>query len=136
MKTTHLVASALFLGLLLTGCAHLPMDQCRAGIEKESKVLDVNGHAMQYHRSPDFAFLLSAAEDDELIGDYQGCLNNLQVAHVNQHERNRTRRNSGPMQDSNSWGRQNQGNQGQSNRGSANDAAHHSAGHTHHHGHD
>ncbi len=131
MKTTHLVASALFLGLLLTGCAHLPMDQCRAGIEKESKVLDVNGHAMQYHRSPDFAFLLSAAEDDELIGDYQGCLNNLiMVRVVHKRERTKTSRNFNRTQFSSSWGRQDR-----SNRGSANDAAHHAAGHTHHHGH-
>ncbi len=136
MKTTHLVASALFLGLLLTGCAHLPMDQCRAGIEKESKVLDANGHAMEYHRSADFPNLLSAAEEEELAGDYQGCLNYLMMAQVDQHDRIRTKRRNGSKEDSSSWSRHDQNDHGQQNRGSSNDAAHHDAGHSHHHGHD
>ncbi len=86
MKTTHLVASELFLVFLLAGCANLPTDQaCRAGIEKEVKVFDANGHVMRYHRSWDFPFLLSAAEVDEWGGDYQSCLNNLKMARVNRH---------------------------------------------------
>ena len=128
MKTTHLVASELFLVFLLAGCANLPMDQaCRAGLESELQVFDANGRAMQYHRSPDFVFLLSEAEINELAGDYQSCLSNLKMA------RNHSHAHSGnyyPTQNTYSWGGQNQ-----SNRGSANDAAHHAAGHTHHHGH-
>ena len=136
MKTAHVVASELLLGLLLAGCAH-PIDQaCRAGIGKESKVLDANGHAMQYHRSADFPYLLSAAEEEELAGDYQGCLNYLMMARVAQHDRIRTKRRNGPEPDSSSWRSHGQNDRGQQNRGSANDAAHHDAGHTHHHGHD
>ena len=132
MKTTHLASSGIFLVLALAGCANLPMDQdCRARLESEFKVLDADGHTMQYHRSPDFEYLLSAAEDDELVGDYQGCLNNLKMVRVvHQRKRTETRRDFDRMQDSSSWGRQDR-----SNRGSANDAAHHAAGHTHHHGH-
>ncbi len=129
MKTTHLVASELFLVFLLAGCANLPMDQaCRAGIEKESKVWDANGRELWLHRSPNFISLLSEAEINELAGDYQSCLSNLKMA------RNHSHAHSGnyyPTQNTYSWGGQNQ-----SNRGSANDAAHHAAGHTHHHGHD
>ncbi len=128
MKTTHLVASELFLVFLLVGCANLPMDQaCRAGLESELQVFDANGRAMQYHRSPDFVFLLSEAEINELAGDYQSCLSNLKMA------RNHSHGPSGNYygtQNTYSWGGQNQ-----SNRGSANDAAHHAAGHTQHHGH-
>ncbi len=131
MKTTHLVTSELFLVLLLAGCANLPMDQaCRAGLEKEVKVLDANSHAMQYHRSPDFVFLLSEAESDELVGDYQSCLNNLKIARADRHQHTRSSGNYYPTQNTYSSAGQNQ-----SNRGSANDAAHHARGHTHHHGH-
>ncbi len=131
MKSTHLVASELFLVLLLAGCANLPMDQdCRAGLESEFKVFDANGPAMQYHRSPDFVFLLHEAEDNELAGDYQSCLNNLHMARVHRHEPTRSSGNYYPTQNTHSWGGQNQ-----SNQGSANDAAHHAAGHTHYHGH-
>ena len=132
MKTTHVVASELFLVLLLAGCANLPPDQaCRAGIEKESKVWDDNGNELWLHRSPHFVSLLSEAEINELAGDYESCLSNLKMARSHSH---------GPIghsvfnrstQNTYSWGGQNQ-----SNRGSANDAAHHAAGHTHHHGHD
>ncbi len=125
IKSTHLVASELFLVLLLAGCANLPMDKaCRAGLESEFNVLDANGHAMQYHRSPDFVFLLSEAEDNELVGDYQSCLNNLKMARNHRHDYYATQ---------NTYS---QAGQNQINRGSANDAAHHAAGHTHHHGHD
>ena len=133
MKTTHLLASELFLVLLLTGCANLPMDQaCRAGIEKGIRVLESNGHQLQYHRTWDFTVLLSAAEDDEMVGDYQSCLHNLSMARINHH----SFRIVGPsgnyngMLNTYSWGGQNQ-----SNGGGVNDAAHHAAGHTHHHGH-
>ena len=137
MTTTHVVAAELFLGLLLAGCAHLPMDEaCRAGIESETKVLDADGNAMYYHRPVDFPYFLSAAEDDELAGDYEGCLNNLKMARVQLHERMRTAHRIDSMQGNGSWGTHNQGDRGQNNRGSANDAAHHAAGHTHHHGHD
>ena len=132
MKTAHLVASELFLVLLLAGCANLPMDQaCRAGIETESKVWDANGRELWLHRSPHFIFFLSEAEINELDGHYESCLSNLKMARSHSH---------GPIghsvfnrstQNTYSWGGQNQ-----SNRGSANDAAHHAAGHTHHHGHD
>jgi hypothetical protein len=126
MKTTHVVASELFLVLLLAGCANLPMDQaCRAGLESEFKVLDANGHAMQYHRSANFVVLLFEADDKELAGDYEGCLHNLEMARVH-HRHEPTYRT--PI--TYSWDGQNQ-----SIRGSANDGAHHAAGHTHHHGH-
>ena len=125
MKTTHLVASELFLVLLLAGCANLPMDQdCRARLESEFKVFDANGDQMQYHRSPDFVFLLHEAEDDELVGDYQSCLNNIHMARVHRHGPTSSSGNYYPTQDTY-----------RSNRVSANDAAHHAAGHTHHHGH-
>jgi hypothetical protein len=127
MKTTHLVASELFFVLLLAGCANTPMDQaCRAGIERDINVLSANGHQLQYHRTLDFAFLLSEAEGDELVGDYQSCLHNLSMARVNHHSMRITAssRIDYPTQDTY-----------QNNTGSANDAAHHAAGHTHHHGH-
>ena len=131
MKTANLVASELFLVLLLAGCANLPVDEaCRAGLEKDSKVLSSNGHQMQYHRSPDFPLLLSAAERSELAGDYQSCLSILRLARVDRHTYSLS---SGPYygtQNTYSWGGQNQ-----SYSGPANDAAHHAAGHTHHHGH-
>ena len=132
IKTTHLVASELFLVLWLAGCANLPMDQdCRARLESEFKVLDADGHTKQYHRSPDFEYLLSAAVDDELVGDYQGCLNNLKMVRVvHQRPRTETRRDFDRLQDFSSWGGQDR-----SNQGSANDAVHHAAGHTHHHDH-
>ncbi len=124
MKTTHLVASELFLVLLLAGCAILPVDEvCRAELEKDSKVLSDNGHQMQYHRRPDFPFLLSVAERAELGGDYQTCVSLLRLARINGHA---YARSSG-----NYYGTQNT----YSYSGSANDAAHHAAGHTHHHGH-
>ncbi len=132
MKTTHLVASELFSVLLLAGCANLPMDQdCRAGLENEFEVLDANGGQMRYHRSPDFLSHLSAAMDDELVGDYESCLNNIHMARVHRHEPTRSSGNYYPTQNTHSWGGQNQSNSRQSI-----DAAHHAAGHTHHHGHD
>ncbi len=131
MKSTHLVASELFLVLWLAGCANLPMDQaCRAGLESEFKVYDADDNQMRYHRSPDFVFLLSEAESDELVGDYQSCLNNLKMARVHRHDPTRSSGNYYPTQNTYSWRGQNQ-----INRGSTNDAAHHAAGHTHHHGH-
>ncbi len=133
MRTTHLVASELFLVLLLAGCANLPMDQdCRAGLENEFEVFDANGGQMRYHRSPDFLSHLSAAMDDELVGDYESCLNNIHMARVHRH--GPTRSGSDfyhPTQNTYS-----QAGQNKINRGSANDAAHHAAGHSHHHGHD
>ena len=127
MKTTHVVASELFLVLLLAGCANLPPDQaCRAGLENEYEVLDANGRTLRYHRSPYFAFLLSAAEDTEINGDYQSCLSILKMARNHSHE------SSG-----NNWTRTTYSwrGQNQSSRGSGIDAAHHARGHTHHHGH-
>ena len=63
------------------------MDQdCRAGLESEFEVLDANGRAMRDHRSPDFSFYLSAAADDESVGDYQSCLNNLKMARNHRHD--------------------------------------------------
>lgn len=92
MKTIHLVASKLFLVFLLAGCANLPMDQdCLVGLENEFEVLDANGSQMRYHRSPDFLSHLSAAVDDERVGDYQSCLNNLHLARVHRHGPNATR---------------------------------------------
>ena len=133
MKTTHLALSGIFLVLALAGCANLPTDQdCRARLESNFKVFDAQGHAMRYHRSPDFVSLLFEAKDYELAGDYQSCLNNLKMAVVShQHKGATTRRDMDRMQDSSSWN-----GQGRSYQGSANDAAHHAAGHTHHHGHD
>ena len=130
MKTTHLVASELLLVLSLAGCANLPVDEaCRAGLEKDSKVLSANGHQMQYHRRPDFPLLLSVAERAELTGDYQSCLSILRLARINRHTYHGSSGNYYGRQNTYSWGRQNAG------MGSANDAAHHAAGHTHHHGH-
>ena len=130
MKITHVVASELFLVLLLAGCANLPMDQaCRAGLESEFKVLDANGRALQ-HRSPDFVVLLFEADDKEMAGDYDGCLHNLRMARNHSHGRisytvfNHDTRNT-----------YSQGGQNQGNGGVVNDAAHHAAGHAHHHGH-
>ena len=132
MKTTHVVASELFLVLLLAGCANLPMDQaCRAGLEKEYEVWDANGRSLRHHRSPDFVLLLSEAEINELAGDYESCLSNLKMARSHSHGPIGHSVFNGSTQNTYSWGGQNQ-----SNRGSANDAAHHAAGHTHHHGHD
>ena len=131
MKTTHLLASELSLVLLLTGCANLPMDQaCSAGIEKNIRVLETNGHQLKYHRTLDFTVLLSAAEDDELDGDYQSCLRNLRMARINHHSGRVTVANGyNGIHNTSSWGGQ------QSNGGAGIDAAHHAAGHTHHHGH-
>ncbi len=130
MKTTHLVASELLLVLLLAGCANLPADEaCRAGLEKDSKVLSASGHQMQYHRRPDFPLLLSVAERAELAGDYQSCLSILRLARIDRHKYHRSSGNYYGTQNTYSWGGQNRV------MGSANDAAHHAAGHTHHHGH-
>ncbi|MCH7821899.1 MAG: hypothetical protein IIA07_07780 [Proteobacteria bacterium] len=132
MKTTHVVALELFLVLLLAGCASLPMDQaCRAGIDKESKVLAANGHRMRLHRSPDFEFLLSAAEDSELVGDYEDCLTLLQMARVDRHPWTQIDYYGHSAQNTNSQPGYRQPISGQSK-----DVAHHAAGHTHHHGHD
>ena len=121
MKTTHLMASELFLVLWLAGCANLPMDQaCRAGLESEFKVLDAHDNQMRYHRSPDFVFLLYEAEDNELAGDYQSCLNNLKMARNHRHAKQIPYSQVGLNQ---------------SNSSESIDAAHHAAGHTHHHGH-
>ena len=130
MKTTHLVASELFLVLLLAGCAIFPADEaCRAELEKGSKVLSDNGHQMQYHRRPDYPYLLSVAERSELDGDYQTCLGILKLARINRHTYGRSSGNYSGTQNMYSWA-------GQSfSTGPANDAAHHAAGHTHHHGH-
>ncbi len=131
MKTTHLVASELFLVLFLAGCANLPIDQaCRAGLESELKVLETHGNSMRYHRSPDFVYLLGEAESNEVAGDYQGCLSYLKMARTHRHERTRSDgRNYGtpniyslPMENP-------------SGEPAINDAAHYAAGHTHHHGH-
>ena len=87
MKPAHLAASELFLVLLLAGCANLPMDQaCRAGIESEVKLLIADDNQVRYHRSPDFVFLLSEAEDNELAGNYRSCLNNLKMAKSHSHD--------------------------------------------------
>ena len=137
MKTTRLVALELFLVLLLAGCANLRVDQaCRAAIEKETKVLAANGHTMRHHRTSGFPLLLSAAENREQVGDYQSCLNILQMAHIgrpmyrgssgNYVRIQRTYSQSIPGQ---SGGYQSYGG------GGSIDAAHHAAGHTHHHGH-
>ena len=145
MKTTHIVALELFLVLLLAGCANLPVDQaCRAAIEKESKVLAAMGHTLRYHRTPSFPFLLSAAEDREQIGDYQSCLNVLQMAHVghnpwyigssgNYFPTQSTYRGSNVQNQS--YQNYNVGGGGSIPGQSGIDAAHHAAGHTHHHGH-
>ena len=131
MKTAHLVASELFLVLLLAGCANLPMDQaCRAGIETESKVWDANGRELWLHRSPHFISFLSEAEINELAGDYQSCLSNLKMARNHSHGTTRYNDSYLPTRNTYSLGGQNQ-----SNRGSGIDAAHHARGHTHHHGH-
>ncbi len=83
MKTTYLVAIELLLVSTLAGCATLPMDQaCRTGIEKETKVLNANGHLLKHHRTPEFPQLISAAKANELDGEYLSCLSNLQQAHV------------------------------------------------------
>ena len=128
MKTTHVVASELFLVLLLAGCANLPPDQaCRAGLESEFKMFFDDYEKMQDHRSPDWFFLIAEAEDNELAGDYQSCLSILKMARNRSHGpsvANSTRTTY-------SWSGQNH-----SNGGRVNDAAHHAAGHTHHHGHD
>ena len=87
MKSTHLVTLELLLVFLLAGCANLPVDQdCRAGLENEFEVLDANGGQMRYHRSPDFLSHLSAAVDDEQVGDYQSCVNNIHLARVHRHQ--------------------------------------------------
>ena len=131
MKTTHVVASELFLVFLLAGCANLPMDQdCHTGLENEFKVWDTNGRALRYHRSSDFSFHLSAAADDALVGDYQSCLNNLRLARVHRHGPAVSSDHYYRTRNTNSWSGQNQ-----SNSGASIDAAHHAAGHTHHHGH-
>lgn len=137
MKTTHLVASGLFLVLSMAGCANLPMDQaCRANIEKETKVLAANGHRMRYHRSANFPALLSAAQDSEQIGDYPGCLNILQMAHVGRSVHNSASGDYAPSQRQAYSGSSNQGHsRSYSGGGGSIDAAHHAAGHTHHHGH-
>jgi hypothetical protein len=130
MKNTHLVASELLLVLLIAGCANHPVDEaCRAGLEKDSKVLSNNGHQMQFHRSPYLPLLLSAAERHELAGDYQSCLSILNMARINRHMYH-TSGNYYPTQNTSSWD-----GQYQSDMGSGIDAAHHAAGHTHHHGH-
>ena len=139
MKTTHIVVMELFLVLLLAGCANLPVDQaCRASIEKESKVLAANGHTLRYHRTPNFPFLLNAAEDNEQIGDYQSCLNVLQMAHVGHPRYNGPPgyyfRSQNTYSGSTGQSRSYQSYQNYGGGGSV-DAAHHAAGHTHHHGH-
>jgi len=108
------------------------MDQaCRAGIEKESKVLAANGHRMRYHRTANFPFLLSAAEGNEQIGDYESCLTNLKMAHIGRRTYTGPSRNSYPQQHTYSGAGQSYGR----SSGGSSDAAHHAAGHTHHHGH-
>ena len=136
MKTTRLVALELFLVLLLAGCANLRVDQaCRAAIEKETKVLAANGHTLRRHRTSSFPLLLSAAENREQVGDYQSCLNVLQMAHIGRPMYRGSLGNSYRTQStySGSTG-QNQSYQSYGGGGST-DAAHHAAGHTHHHGH-
>ena len=135
MKTTRLVALELFLVLLLAGCANLRVDQaCRAAIEKETKVLAANGHTMRHHRTSSFPLLLSAAESREEVGDYQSCLNVLQMAHIG---RPMYRGSSGNYYRTQSTysGSSGQNQSYQSYGGGGSDAAHHAAGHTHHHGH-
>jgi len=84
MKSARVVASERFLVLLLAGCANLPPDEaCRAGLEKEYEVFDAYGHTRLYHRSPDFAVLLTEAKINEQDGDYQGCLDNLGMVSQN-----------------------------------------------------
>ena len=110
------------------------MDQaCRASIEKETKVLAANGHRMRYHRTANFSLLLSAAEGNEQIGDYEGCLINLKMAHIGRRTHAGPSRNSYPTQNTYSGAGQNQSYQNYG--GGSIDAAHHAAGHTHHHGH-
>ncbi|MCZ6708798.1 MAG: hypothetical protein O7B25_00375 [Gammaproteobacteria bacterium] len=134
---TYLMASGLFLVMLSAGCATLPMDEaCRANIEKETKVLAANGHRLQFHRSANFSALLSAAGDSEQIGDYQGCLNILQMAHVGRARHNRASGNYTPSQQHSYSGSYNGGYSSNNGGGGGSvDAAHHAAGHTHHHGH-
>ncbi|MFB3103819.1 MAG: hypothetical protein ACE1ZA_02730, partial [Pseudomonadales bacterium] len=95
------------------------------------KVLAANGHRMRYHRTANFPFLLSAAEGNEQIGNYESCLKNLEMAHIGHRTNNR---NSYPTQNAYSGAGQNQS-YGRSYGGGSTDAAHHAAGHTHHHGH-
>ena len=85
---------------------------------------------MRLHRSEDFEFLLSAAEDSESVGDYEDCLTLLQMARVDLHPRTEMiwRGHSAQNIDSRSG-------YTQINSGQSKDAAHHAAGHTHHHGH-
>ena len=131
MKTTHLVASELLSVLVLAGCASLPPDQaCRAGIEQETEVLNENGFQMQHHRSLDFPFFLSLAEGDELVGDYQSCVDNLKMARNHVHEYSGSGGSYYRSPNNYSGSRQSMGSSRMTN-----DAAHHAAGHTHHHGH-
>jgi len=130
MKTTYLAASGLFLVLWLAGCASLPMDQnCRTSLDSEFEVLNDGGRVMRDHRSANFSWYLIAAADDEMIGDYEGCLNNLQMARAHNH--GYAGYNNGSQA---SYGRDWHGQQ-QMGAGQSQDAAHHAAGHTHHHGH-
>ena len=120
MKTILVVASGLFLIMLLAACANVPIDvACRAGLDSEFSLLGADDRPA--HRSPNFDSLLFEAQDNELAGDYQSCLNNLKMAHVHSHQR---------TPKINLWGEQFPI---YSER--PNDAAHHAAGHTHHHGH-
>ena len=86
MNTTHLLASEVVLVSLLAGCASLPPDEaCRTGLDNEFKVFDENGYIMRNHRSPYFTVYLFEAEENELDGDYQSCLDNLSMAHQHSH---------------------------------------------------
>ena len=66
---------------MLTGCAQTPVDQaCRAGLEREFTVYEENGYIRQNHRSPQFGIFLARAELDEIDGNFEGCLSNLNRA--------------------------------------------------------
>lgn len=129
----NLVASVLLLLVLLAGCANLPMDQaCRAGIEKESEVLYTDDHRISQSRSTGFSLLLSAAAGNELVGDYQSCLKNLNMARSLSHGDSGLSHNYVPPQDT--YPPPIRHKKGPA-KGPAYDAAHHALGHLHHHGH-
>jgi hypothetical protein len=86
MNATHLMASEVILVSLLAGCANVPPDQaCRDGLEEEFEVFHANGNRMHYHRSANFAVYLFEAEIDELVGDYESCLDHLAMARYHGH---------------------------------------------------
>jgi hypothetical protein len=89
MNATHLMASEVILVSLLAGCANVPVDQaCRDGLQEEFEVFHANGNRMHYHRSANFAVFLFEAEIDEMAGDYQSCVDHLEMARYHGHPGN------------------------------------------------